>query len=511
MFARIRFWPALAALGALSACPAYAQTATEEALRKRVEELERKLQRLEALMTPSNAAPAAAAADGAAAPAVPVAPAGAAVRAREAALERRVEQLGQEVQDLSRKQASERAAAEAKARTAPVAYAGEDGIGIKSADDAFNLRFRGLYQADSRWFFNDPIPGDQADQFLMRRVRPMLDGTFFGKYGFRIVPEFAGGNATLLDAYLDANLSPQLKIRAGKFKGPIGLERMQSPANIAMIERGFPTQLVPNRDMGIQLSGDLLDGGLSYWAGIFNGTVDGGSVDGDVNSAKDFQARVMAAPFKGGDLGALRGLRLGLAFSVGSQDGSATNSQLPRFFTPGQNVFFTYAAGAFANGQRTRIAPQFFYGNGPLGVIGEYVVSTQDVQRSTALTQVSNTAWHVTATYLLTGEDATLDGVKPSKRFDLKTGDWGAFELAGRVSGLKVDSSVFRGAAGLRLADPSTQPRKALDFGVGINWYLNRFYKVMVNYDFTRFDGGAPNGGDREDEHVLMTRLQLSM
>ena len=55
------------------------------------------------------------------------------------------------------------------------------------------------------------------------------------------------------------------------------------------------------------------------------------------------------------------------------------------------------------------------------------------------------------------------------------------------------------------------QARKALDFGVGVNWYLSRFYKVMVNYDFTRFDGGAPNGGDREDEHVLMTRLQLAM
>ena len=35
--------------------------------------------------------------------------------------------------------------------------------------------------------------------------------------------------------------------------------------------------LAPNRDVGFQLSGDFLDGILSYQLGVFNGAIDGGS------------------------------------------------------------------------------------------------------------------------------------------------------------------------------------------------------------------------------------------
>ena len=46
---------------------------------------------------------------------------------------------------------------------------------------------------------------------------------------------------------------------------------------------------------------------------------------------------------------------------------------------------------------------------------------------------------------------------------------------------------------------------------LGVNWYLNRHAKVMVDASVTRFDGGAPSGGDREDERVLLTRVQLAL
>ena len=52
--------------------------------------------------------------------------------------------------------------------------------------------------------------------------------------------------------------------------------------------------------------------------------------------------------------------------------------------------------------------------------------------------------------------------------------------------------------------------RPALDIGVGLNWYLNRNLKIVLGYDQTKFDGGAPNGGDREDEKVLFTRFQVA-
>lgn len=494
---------AASALGLASAA-AFAQNDSEAQLRQRIEELERKLQRLEQRLEQTTAPPATPTTVTDAEPAASPAP-------HDAALQERVEALDQEVKILGRKQELEREAAAEKAKSSALVFAGQDGFGIKSPDNAFQLRFRAHLQADSRWYLSEQADADRRNEFLMRRVRPILEGTLYEKFAFRIMPDFADSSLQLLDAYVDANLFPAFRIRAGKMKGPVGWERLQSPANLLMMERAFPTQLVPNREIGLQFFGDLFDGTLSYQAGLFDGTVDGGSTDSDTNNGKDFEARLIASPFRNTEVDALRGLRFGVAWTSGKQEGSATSSQLPRFLSPGQNAFFAYAGGAFADGGRTRIAPQLYYSNGPFGLFGEYVLSEQAVRRSTNRLDVANSAWQLTATWLLTGEDATLDGVKPRRSFDLRSGTWGAFELVGRVSELKVDDDAFDGSPTLRLADPSTQARKATEYGLGLTWYLNRSYRVMLNYGFTQFDGGAPDGGDREDEQVIMTRFQLHL
>lgn len=43
-------------------------------------------------------------------------------------------------------------------------------------------------------------------------------------------PEFAGDSATVVDAYIDLKFDPAYSVRLGKVKGPLGLERLQSPA-----------------------------------------------------------------------------------------------------------------------------------------------------------------------------------------------------------------------------------------------------------------------------------------
>ena len=494
----------MAAAGALSlaSAAASAQDSIEVQLRQRIDELEQKLQRLEQRLEQSPAQPARSTPMTVTEPTASPSPS-------DAVLQERVEALDQEVKVLGRKQELERAAAAAKAKDSASAFAGQAGVGIKSSDNAFQLRFRAHVHADSRWYLNEQADTDRRHEFLMRRVRPILEGTLYEKFGFRIMPDFAGSSFQLLDAYVDANLFPAFKIRAGKMKGPVGWERLQSPANLLMMERAFPTQLVPNREIGLQFSGELFGGTVSYQAGVFDGTVDGGSTDNDRNNGKDVEARLIAWPFKNTEINALRGLRFGVAFTDGTQKGSTTSSQLPRFLTPGQNTFFTYSSGAFADGDRTHIAPQFYYSYGPFGLFGEYVRSEQTVRRSTNSLDVSNRAWQLTASYLLTGEDATLDGVRPRNPFNWKNGTWGAFELVGRISELKVDDNAFAGSSAQQLADPSTQARKATDYGLGLTWYLNRSYRLLLNYEHTQFNGGAPSGGDREDEQVIMTRIQL--
>jgi phosphate-selective porin OprO and OprP len=518
---RSRVLAAIAALSlSFSSQFLYAQTtlsSEEQTLRRRVEDLERQLKQLEERFN-QQAQPAPAVAP------VPAAPVEAAkpgeLSPQDQAMQKQIDDLNQQVTTLEQKDKAAQAAAARKAAPPSDPYA-RPGLALTSPDSELQVRFRALLQLDYRDYLDQPT-GSAVDTWVVRRARPILEGNAYEIFGFRIMADFGNtqnnGSPTastpqLYDAYVDANLYPQFKIRVGKFKPPIGLERLQSPADLTFAERAFPTDLVPNRDIGLQLSGDLLDRTVNYAVGVFDGAVDNTSVQtGDANNGKDLDLRLFAQPWRNTKLTALRGLGVGLAYARGIQHGVAvTNSQLPTYVTPGQQNFFAYTAGAFANGERVTWAPQLYYSVGPFGVLGEYTNTAQIVTRSTNTQNVSNNAWQVALTWVLTGEDATFRGVIPSHNFNLKQGTWGDVELVARVSKLSVDSDAYLGSSAVRLANPSTQASQATDYGIGIGWDLSRQIRIMLDYDQTKFQGGAANGGDRPDEKVLITRFQYSL
>jgi len=392
---------------------------------------------------------------------------------------------------------------------ASAARAGADGFGLKSADGAFQIRLRGYAQLDSRFFLDDP--GDVAtDTFVLRRVRPIVEGTVFGWVDFRVMPDFGGGATVLQDAYVDLKPSTALRLRAGKFKPPVGLERLQSATSLLFVERAFPTSLVPNRDLGLQIFGDVLDERLSYAIGVFNGVTDGGSGDGDASDGKDVAGRLFARPFRKDGPPALRGLGLGIAASSGRQSGTRTAPGLPAFKTSGQLTFFGYTAGAtaadtvIADGTRWRLSPQATYTWGPVGLLAEYVSSTQDVRKGTIERSLTHRAWQVAATYVLFGGSASFEGVKPGKPFRPGTGGWGALEVVGRVSRLRVDPDTFP-----VFADATAAAGTARSWALGLGWSLNASLRLLTDYERTSFDAGS-KAGDRDPESLLISRLQIA-
>ena len=119
---------------------------------------------------------------------------------------------------------------------------------MKSADNAFEVKFRGLVQGDGRmWFGDRDFP--QNDTFLLRRVEPTIEGTWGSLVGFRLNAQFAGDSATINDAYIDLKFDPRATLRVGKAKTPVGLERLQSSSSTEAIELGFPSELAPGRDV----------------------------------------------------------------------------------------------------------------------------------------------------------------------------------------------------------------------------------------------------------------------
>ncbi|MCX6927676.1 MAG: porin, partial [Verrucomicrobia bacterium] len=348
-------------------------------------------------------------------------------------------------------------------------------------------------------------------------------------FDFLLVPDFAPTSGpTIYDAYLNYRYCPALQFQAGKFKAPVGLEQLQADRDILFNERSLATDLVPNRDVGFELHGDLFDRRASYAAGIFNGTADGGN-SGNVDFADDraFVGQLFFQPFRPLSATALQGLGFGVAGSYETMSKtntaglpSNTGGSLPGYFTDGQQQFFAYnpadKAVVVAKDDHWRLSPQGYYYYGPFGLLGEYVISDQKVSRAGVApfetAHLRNTGWEVTVSWVLTGEDAAYSGgVVPRHSFNPHQGDWGALQLVGRFANLSIDRAAFP-----QFADPETSAGSAAAWSVGLNWYLNRNVMVKTSFSHTHFDGGGGQGTSvpatvtRKDENVLFTRIQLA-
>jgi phosphate-selective porin OprO and OprP len=143
----------------------------------------------------------------------------------EAPIADRLDLLDQKLQIVERKRELEAEATAAKLKESPVVTAsGKDGFGFKSADSSFQLRVGGLVQADSRFYTEgDPARALGSSTFLLRKVRPVLEGTVYKYFDFKIMPDFGNGQALVQDAYLDFTYLPAAKVRFGKNETTGGL------------------------------------------------------------------------------------------------------------------------------------------------------------------------------------------------------------------------------------------------------------------------------------------------
>jgi len=394
----------------------------------------------------------------------------------------------------------------APAPAPPRVVAGQDGIAIESGDGEFRLQIGVLAHVDGRF-----TPGDENDQvidtFAVRRLRPYFRGRLGRRFEFYVNPDFSGSTLVVQDAYVDTIFSPGFRIRAGKGKSPFGFERLHSASNMLFFERGAPTALAPNRDIGFQALGELYGGRVIYLAGVMNGVADGASSDTEVNDGKDVVGRIVVRPFSKGV--AATGVTRGLAFGLsGSRGAAAGTSALPTFRTQTtQTPFFSYVTGAtpaVADGIRTRYSPSVWYLSGPFGGWTEYVHTEVPVRRGDLVHDANHDAWQVAGSWVLTGEAASdaAAGVRPRNNFNFGNGHWGAFQVAARYHVLKADAETVT----LGLATPGSS-RKVNAWTLGLRWYVTGNLWYTFNFERAVFDDDAE--GPRRAENGLTFRTQI--
>jgi phosphate-selective porin OprO/OprP len=387
----------------------------------------------------------------------------------------------------------------------PRIVAGQDGFAVESGNGDYRLQIGLLAHVDGRFSIDDERE-QFVDTFLVRRLRPYLRGRLGRRFEFYVNPDFANSTLVVQDAYVDTVFAPAFRLRMGKAKSPFGFERLHSASNMLFMERGMPTAIAPNRDVGVQVLGDVRGGTISYLAGVMNGVADGATADADTNDGKELVGRLVVRPFtRRASASTLRGLGVGFSASRGNATGATA---LPTLRTQTlQSTYWSYATGAtpaVADGVRTRYSPSAWYLHGPFAGWTEYVHSEVPIRRGDAVADVAHSAWQVAGSWVLTGESATdaAAGLRPRNDFDFGRGHWGAFQVTARYHALSVDESAVTwdfGAPG--------SSRKAEALTLGLRWYLNANLWYTVNFERTGFDRDA--AGARRVENGLAFRTQV--
>jgi len=147
--------------------------------------------------------------------------------------------------------------------------------------------------------------------------------------------DFGQGSTILEDAYLNPPVA-RGPTSVGKYKTPVGLERLQAVTETLFVERGLPTNLVPNRDVGAQLSATC-EWCLQLRPGRFQRGPDLGNGNVDNNDDKDFAGRIFAHPLKNTTFERCRDSASALRDVRGScRDRQQPN--LPAHVTPGRSL-----------------------------------------------------------------------------------------------------------------------------------------------------------------------------
>lgn len=163
-----------------------------------------------------------------------------------------------------------------------------------------------------------------SNGFSLRMIRLIMTGRVLGDFEYKIQGQINGNTGTygesprLVDMSLEWQKYKGFKIKAGQFKRPFTFENPMNPIDIGfttlnqnvMCLSGFTDrtgeQSSNGRDIGVQLSGDLLPNGegrtlLHYEVGMFNGQ---GLNQKEVDNQKDVIGGVWVSPIKGMRIGA---------------------------------------------------------------------------------------------------------------------------------------------------------------------------------------------------------------
>jgi phosphate-selective porin OprO/OprP len=348
------------------------------------------------------------------------------------------------------------------------------------------FKVTGFFHLDSGFYHQSPLNietlGDIEDGTGFRRARLGVTGNVSEDTSYMMEYDFAQFQGRFVDVWMQFANTPAGNVRIGRFRQPFGMTELTGVRDLPFIERPTLFALAPFRQTDVSPSERMTwaIAGYRFLSDNF------GNVYGD-SGGFGMATRVTALPIDWGDE---QLLHLGFGYSYND---------------PARNEVQFASTNEFFVGQNPNLGPG---GLSVLPVVGvpPFVttgamptdhVSMLNVEAATnwgGLVVQSEARWavvdlesgesntfpgaYIHARYVLTGEKipdnratGTFGRVKPTRSARPSCGEWGAWEIAARLSYLDLNGDGLPGPG-----------RSLTDTTLGLNWYVNNFTKFQFNW-----------------------------
>lgn len=363
-----------------------------------------------------------------------------------------------------------------------VAQVEADHRGIVIGDEDTNLTIGGRLHFDLATIDSD-VTAFQDDARI-RRLR--VDATLsIDDWRFKADADIGGQSTGIRNLWASYRGIERVTIKAGNFIAPVAGENMMSSNNIKLMERSLAATLAPDflLGAGVTYRGEK----VSLAAGYFGDPIEQ-NPQRPTDSGESFAGRVVWAPVK------RRKEVLHFAAGVELRDLSSNSlsrvAVRPEFGLNGRRLVDTGSLQGVENFRNFNL--EAAYMKGPFLAKANYIGRDNDAP---TLGDPTFSGGSVELAYVLTGErqryslgSGTFGQIRPR-------GKAGAVELAARYSFVDLNSGTVAGG-------------EQQNWSVGVNWYVSRSARIMVNFVNAQSDPGR--NGLRENVSAFMTRFQIA-
>lgn len=347
---------------------------------------------------------------------------------------------------------------------------------------------------------------DFSDGFYFRRARVGIEGTFARDFSYRLLVELGGagseGPTRINDSWIAYSGLAPFTFQVGAFAPAANMDDGTSTEDLPLIERASASELSRSLGGADGRFGLAIKAGGKRWMSSLAFTTRTVNDPEVFDSAFNTVARVGVLAATGEDFNLHVGASGTYVFSPADLGSSASPPrhairfrERPELRVDGTRLIDTGsldAAHASVVGFELGATWKNFY------LQGEHFWFDVARREPTALDDPRFAGYYLQGSWIVTGErrrynpvSGSFQGPRPKAPF-APGGGWGAWELAARYS--RMDLNFQPGLEGTAAVPGSVRGGDQSVITLGLNWYLNPNFKLMLDYLMIDVDRLNPAG-----------------